>query len=154
MGVQEKSTGVSEKPSIYESVIKTHRTSIKHPGYGKGGQIGLNVGSEAMNQFIQKSEIDRLHNTGEGKIAIPVKLLKNENLYDDPTVSKYENPSFLSTKSETQKENTPRVINIPQMPMITPNFQATSAKDVKMIKSKLDSAKTKKQKLKACKYLQ
>jgi hypothetical protein len=150
LGVQEKSTGVSENPSIYESVIKTHRTSIKHPGYGKGGQIGLNVGSEAMNQFIQNSELDRLHNTGEGKIAIPVKLLKDENLYNDPTVSKYENPSFLTTKSEVEKSDSPKYINVPKMPMISPNLQATSTKDVKMIKSNLNPAKTKQQKIKAC----
>jgi hypothetical protein len=150
LGNQEKSTGVDEKPSIYESVIKTHRTSIKHPGYGNGSQIGLNVGGEAMNQFIQSTEIDNLHNYGVGKIAIPVKLDMNE-YKNDPTMSRYENPSFLTTKTEDKKN--PRVINVPKMPMITPNFQATSAKDVKMIQNKLNSAKSKKQKLNACNYL-
>lgn len=148
LGVQEKSTGVSENPTIYESVIKTHRTSIKQPAYGKGGQIGLNVGSEAMNQFMQKTEIDRLHNSGNGKIAIPVKLLKDQNLYNDPTSSKYENPSFLSTKSEVKK---PRTINVPKMPMISPNMRARTVKDAKKIKNKLNSAKNKKEQIAACK---
>jgi hypothetical protein len=149
LGNQERSTGVSEKPSIYESVIKTHRTSIKHPGYGNKGQIGLNVGSEAMNQFIQNTEIDNLHKYGVGKIAIPVKI-ENNQYKNDATLSRYENPSFLTTKVEDKQK--PKYINVPNMPMISPNLQATSAKDVKMIKKKLNSAKSKKQKLNACNY--
>jgi hypothetical protein len=149
LGIQEKSTGVNEKPSIYESVIKTHRTSIRHPGYGHGEQIGLNVGSEAMNQFMRKTEIENLRKKGEGKIAIPVKLQMNEKIFNDPTMSRYENPSFLSTKSEQK----PKEINLPKMPMISPELKATSAKDVKMIKKKLDKAKNKKQKIKACIYI-
>ena len=53
------------------------------------------------------------------------------------------------TKSE-KKVKGPKLINLPKMPMITPNLQATSSKDVKMIKKKLNAAKTKKQKIKAC----
>lgn len=150
LGNQERSTGVNENPSIYESVIKTHRTSIKHPGFEKGNQIGLNVGGEAMQQFIQNTELDKLHKTGTGKLAIPVKLQMTQDKYADPTMSRYENPSFLSTKKEKKKG--PKTINVPKMPMITPNMQAHSKKDVKRLKKKLDNAKTKKQKLKACKF--
>lgn len=149
LGNQERSTGVNENPSIYESVFHGHRTSVTRPSYGKGNQIGLNVGGEAMNQFIQNTELDKLHKTGEGKVAIPVKLQMGENHMNDPTMSKYSNPSFLSTKSEKKKG--PKTINIPKMPMITPGMRATSKKDVKMLKKKLNAAKTKKQKLKACK---
>ena len=152
LGVQEKNTGVSENPSIYESVIKRRRTSIERPSFGKGEQIGLNVGAEAMNQFVQSAEIDKLHKTGEGKIAIPVKLEMNMKTIDDPTMSRYENPSFLSTKINKKKGKGPKVIHVPKMPMISPNLQATSKKDIKMIKKKLNSAKTKSQKLKALKF--
>jgi hypothetical protein len=152
LGNQERSTGVNEKPSIYESVIRTHRTSIKHPGFGKGNPIGLNVSGEAMNQFRQQTELDRLHSSGNGKLAIPVKLEMSENFLNDPTMSRYENPSFLSTKSQKKKEKGPKVIHVPKMPMISPSLQATSAKDIKMIKKKLNAAKSKKQKLKACKF--
>lgn len=153
LGVQEKSTGVSDSPTIYESVIKTHRTSVKFPGYGKGEQIGLNVGSEAMSQFMQKNEINNLRNFGVGKIAIPVKI-ENNHYKNDATLSGYENPSFLATKTEAKKNQRQKypTINVPKMPMISPNLQATSAKDVKMIKNKLNSAKSKKQKLAACNY--
>lgn len=148
LGVQEKSTGVDQKPAIYESVIKTHRTSIQRPNFGRGSQIGLNVGGEAMNQFMPQDEAGRL---GQGHISIPVKIRNTAFQLNDPTMSKYNDiPSFLSTKSEAEKG--PRTLDVPKMPMITPNLQATSAKDVKMIKKKLNAAKSKKQKLKACKY--
>ena len=151
LGVQDKSTGVSENPSIYESVIKRRRTSIERPNFGKGEQVGLNVGAEAMNQFMQSTEINKLHNSGNGKVAIPVKLEMNMKTIDDPTMSRYENPSFLSTKINKKKAKGPKnIIHVPKMPMISPNLQATSAKDIKMIKKKLNSAKTKTQKLKAC----
>lgn len=147
LGVQEKSSGVNEKPSIYESVIKTHRTSIQRPKFGKGNPIGLNVSEESMRQFLPQNEAGRL---GQGHISIPVKIQNTAFQLNDPTMSKYNDiPLFLSTKSETDKKG-PRTLNVPKMPMITPDLQATSAKDVKMIKSKLDSAKSKKQKLKAC----
>lgn len=148
LGVQDHSKEVDQNPQIYESVIKTHRTAIQHPGFGKGENIGLNVGGEAMNQFVQRTEVNRLHNSGNGKIAIPVKLQMGEK-YSDPLMSKYEDPSFLSTKNEHKPK--PKEIKVPKMPMISPNLQATSAKDVKMIKKQLDKAKTKKEKFKACK---
>merc|ERR1712032_1688993 len=121
LGVQEKSTGVNENPSIYESVVSRHRTSIERPSFG------------------------------QGKIAIPVKLEMNMKKLDDPTMSRYENPSFLTTK-EKKKKKGPKTIHVPKMPMITPNLQATSKKDIKRIKKKLDAAKSKKQKLKALKF--
>jgi hypothetical protein len=149
LGVENnKSNAVDEKPSIYESVIKTHRTAIERPSFGKGEQIGLNVEREAMDQFIQNTEIDSLHKFGVGKIAIPVKLQMGEKYLNDPLMSRYEDPSFLTTKKEDKK---PQEINVPKMPMISPNLQATSANDVKMIKKKLDKTKSKKEKLKACK---
>jgi hypothetical protein len=151
LGVQDKSTGVNENPTIYESVIKTHRTSIERPNFGKGEQVGLNVGAEAMEHFRQSTEIDKLHESGNGKVAIPVKLEMNMKKLDDPTMSRYENPSFLSTKKDKKKAKGPKnIIHVPKMPMISPNLQATSAKDVKMIKKKLNAANTKPQKLKAC----
>ena len=150
LGVQDKSTGVSENPSIYESVIKRRRTSIERPNFGKGEQVGLNVGAEAMNQFMQSTEINKLHNSGNGKVAIPVKLEMNMKTIDDPTMSRYENPSFLSKKVHKKKAKGPKTIHVQKMPMITPNLQATSAKDIKMIKKQMNSAKTKSQKLKAC----
>merc|ERR1740139_142132 len=153
LGVQEKNTGVSENPSIYESVIKRRRTSIERPSFGKGEQIGLNAGGEAMNQFVQGMEMEKLRKTGQGKIAIPVKLEMNMKTIDDPTMSRYENPSFLSTKVHKKKGKGPKnLIHVPKMPMISPNLQATSAKDIKMIKKKMSSAKTKTQKLKALKF--
>jgi len=151
LGVQEKSTGVNENPSIYESVVSRHRTSIERPSFGKGKQIGLNVGAESMNNFVQGMEMEKLRQTGQGKIAIPVKLEMNMKKLDDPTMSRYENPSFLTTK-EKKKKKGPKTIHVPKMPMITPNLQATSKKDIKRIKKKLDAAKSKKQKLKALKF--
>merc|ERR1712032_1783725 len=151
IGSSEKSTGVNENPSIYESVVSRHRTSIERPSFGKGKQIGLNVGAESMNNFVQGMEMEKLRQTGQGKIAIPVKLEMNMKKLDDPTMSRYENPSFLTTK-EKKKKKGPKTIHVPKMPMITPNLQATSKKDIKRIKKKLDAAKSKKQKLKALKF--
>jgi hypothetical protein len=144
VGNQERSTGVNEKPTLYDTVISTHKTSIKHP-QDFVPQRGFTTGAGSMDAFGQ-TEIQRL---GEGKLAIPVKLEMSSSLVKDPTMSQYETPSFLSTKSDrVDKEG--QFLNVPKAPMFSPEMVATSAKDIKMIKSKLDLAKSKKEKLNAC----
>lgn len=181
MGKQNFSKSVNEKPAIYESVIKTHRTSIGHnqnnqkyrnyPSFASNSNFNNNFNNENISfnygeneensmrkfenfnskNFQSQNELKKL---GQGRLAIPVKLAMDRKYSNEPVMSKYkyENPSFLSTKSE-KKKGKPRTINVPKMPMITPNLIAASKKDVKLIKKKLNKAKSKKQKLKACKFV-
>jgi len=146
IGNEVRSTVANENPTLYSTVIHPHKTAIKHPNDFLSLR-GFTTDAGSVSAFnAQQSELARL---GQGEMAIPVKLEMSSSLVNDPTLSKYETPSFLNTKKE--KINGSQIIKVPKTPMLSPNIVAGSAKDLKMIQSKLSSAKNRKEKLNACK---
>jgi len=148
IGSEERSNGVNEKPTLYSTVIRTHKTAIKKPSdFGSRNGFTTSAGSLAAFNQVQ-NELSRL---GQGQIAIPVKLEMESSLVNDPTLANYETPNFLNTKERNLGVNEGKFLNVPKLPMLTPSFVAQSQKDLKMIQQKLGNSKTKKEKINACK---
>jgi hypothetical protein len=137
--------GLVEKPIMYDTVITPHSTSISHSGENQPKTFQVSPGTLAL--FNQRTELKQL---SKGEMALPVKIQMNANLVSDPTLANYETPSFLHLKqSPAEKLQYPEPIQLPKVPMLTPNIQAVSQSDIKKIKETLKKTRNLKEKMTA-----
>jgi hypothetical protein len=134
---------------MYSTVITPTETSILHGesmnsmNSPRGVQTSSAI-SDMLNGGQSLNNFQELQKLAAGQIAIPVKLETGSNIVNDPTLSNYETPLFLSTKQQQI------IKNIPKVPMLSPNLVAVSTADAKKIHASLSAAATKKQKMNAC----
>jgi len=141
VGNQTTKKGLIEKPTMYDTVIRPHATSIRSADAFSANAQSISANSAITSLFNQGQEYQRL---AAGQIAIPVKI-EQRGVVSDPTLSGYETPLFL------QKKHTGKGFNIPKAPMLNPSLVANSAADAKRIKAKLAGAKNNKQRVNALK---
>jgi hypothetical protein len=137
VGGNSRPRGMIEKPTLYDTIVTPHSTSIMHGEESNNNIGGFNMNS-GMATMFNESQKEAMK---FGEISIPVKL-ETHSLVRDATLSGYETPLFLS---KGQKK-LPKKIKIPKNPMFSPNLVARSTADAKRIKGKLSAAKNYRQK--------
>jgi hypothetical protein len=147
VGLQQKRRGMNEKPTLYDTIVTPHATSIMHGDQLNNNNIGgFNVNS-AMATMFNQSQDETMRLSG-GEIAIPVKL-ETHSLVNDATLSGYETPLFLSKGQRKVSKK----ITIPKNIMFSPKLVAKSAADAKKIKNNLTAAKSFRQKKVSCNFI-
>lgn len=89
IGPTQTRTGLSEKPSLYDTVIQPTSTGVSHPvpqpvSYGVSGHVA---------EAFAHHEEEVAPTLNQGSYSIPVSLQGGQ--LNDPTLSGYETPSFI-----------------------------------------------------------
>lgn len=133
---------VNSKPTIYSTVITSHPTAVIHPvpqpvGYAVHQQTAGAFGTDSRS--IQ-SEISKMR---PGAYSVPVSI--QGGAINDPTLSGYENPTFIS-KGEKALPNPPA-----QQLHPIGHIQNEMKDEIKTFVDQLDNAKDKQERIQICK---
>jgi hypothetical protein len=131
-------------PSIYTTVVQSHPTTVVHPvpqpnSYAVHQQTAGAFGTDSSDI---KSEIQQM---SPGAYSIPVHI--QGGAATDPTLSGYENPTFIHKGEKVLK-------NAPTPPSTNPigHIQESSQEDIKKLVSSFENNKDKQERTQACKY--
>lgn len=128
---------------MYDTVITPHSTSISHAN----DHIirSMQVNKKVAGKFQQgQTETAKLAN---GQIAIPIQM-RSKNIFNDPTLSNYETPIFISKKPEKEKVEKK---SLPKIPMLNPDLSLTNIADTRIVANAIMKAGSKSQKFEAIK---
>ena len=127
---------------MYSTIINRHSTVIRHQ-VPQPVNIGVHEDtSRAMAVDPSQTLADK---NGIGAYSIPIKI--STGAIKDPTLSGYENPSFIS-KGEKKVEETSaeQVLNVDPAVFLKTNME----KDIGQFIAQFDNAKDKAERIKAC----
>ncbi len=108
----------------------------------------FNLNNNAYD-YGENNEINKL---SQGQISIPVHLETETSLVNDPTLSNYETPLFLSKNQRTLNAKG-LTMKVSKSPLLTPQIVNSNAQDINNIKRSLSATKTYHEKLRACNIL-
>jgi hypothetical protein len=130
---------------MYSTVIDRHPTGITHPIAQPFSSSVPTSATAHLAAGFNQSPPNEIENLIPGAYSIPVKI--QGGALNDPTLSGYESPNFISKKEKI----------LPGLDIATPlpdagiNISSASSSDLKEVTAKLSACENKQQKLQICK---